>query len=1160
MELVVAEKPSVARDIARVLGVRPTGQDAFEGRDYVITWCIGHLVELEEPAAYDDAWKSWRLDALPMIPHPFQLRASKQTAGHLRAVRSLLRDRRFDAAIDACDAGREGELIFRYVYQYAGAKLPVRRLWISSMTDEAIRRGFANLRPGSAMDPLADAARSRSEADWLVGMNATRAVTVRNREGGHTSLYSIGRVQTPTLAMLVERERVIREFVPRDYWEVRGQFAVGDVKFVAQWRTDAGVRLGTVALANTLVARDTDVGAGVVESVRARTVREAPPLLFDLTSLQRTANRRFGFTATRTLELAQALYERHKLLTYPRTDSRHLSQDIAGTLPELFGSLAVVPEYAPFAQPLVDNPPRPSRRVFDDAKVHDHHAIIPTGAAVRLDALDHDERRLYDLVVRRFLGAFHPEAEFAVTEAWIRVDAVANEASRDLSAASGTSSTDSSRSSSTDSGANASANPGGTSPGREPAPPHSQRKPAPHDGPPILDVLPQPPDRYLARGRVRTVAGWQAVAGIDERTAAANLRDAASSANPRGTNGASAAAGRPSDGANRSGDPDRDSDDDRDATGLLPPLVEGQRLPGRFASQQKQTKPPPRYTEATLLGAMESAGRQIDDEALRAAMRDSGLGTPATRAAIIETLLRREFIYRERQHLVPTSTGTALMEALPVPSLASPELTGTWEARLARIARGEESRAAFMADIERYVTDLVGTVRHSTPTPPPPDQPPSAFGNGGRKFGRGRGARGGRGRGGAGGGTRQYNGSRSPDTASRETHGSHADDRGSAFSPAAAPKARSRKPRASSAKSRSGNGLNSRPRRSEPRTSHRDSDLPAELQSNYVAPPTPRTYDRETETRSRIDLAHDASLVAALRSSAPRGNPAPSNVGEIESSVHARAGTSNRANPAQPGSSNRANPSLPGSSNRANPSLPGSSNRANPAPSNVGEIESSVHARAGTSNRANPAQPGSSNRANPSLPGSSNRANPAPSNVGEIESSVHARAGTSNPANPTQPGSSNRPNPSLPGSSNRANPAPSNVGEIESSARARASTSNRATPTQPGSSHRATPAPSNAPGSITSNAVAKPAAPTATDSLTCPRCRLGTLLTGSRGWGCSRWREDCKFVIWFELDGKKITAAQLHDLVLRGKTRASKGERLVLDVNGAQTVRREATS
>jgi DNA topoisomerase-3 len=430
--LVVAEKPSVARDFARVLGVRATGRHAFEGDRMVITWCVGHLVELEEPAAYDPRWRSWRLETLPMVPEAFRLRPAHHGADQLRAVERLLVERRFRTIVNACDAGREGELIFRYVYQYAGARAPVQRLWVSSLTDEAIRRGFAALEPSARFDALADAARSRSEADWLVGMNATRAITSRRRGAGGDTLYSIGRVQTPTLAMLVSRELAIRDFVPRDYWEVRGDFTTADgERFSAGWRSQRrdGVvsRLGASAIAEGIVARDEAHGSAHdphgprVERLRARQVREPPPLLFDLTSLQRTANRRFGFSAARTLELAQALYERHKVLTYPRTDSRHLTSDMVGELPGLFAALARLPTYGPFAAPLVAQPPRPGRRVVDDTKVGDHHAIIPTSGADRASALDRDEQRIFDLVARRFLGAFYPDAEFAVTEAWIRV-------------------------------------------------------------------------------------------------------------------------------------------------------------------------------------------------------------------------------------------------------------------------------------------------------------------------------------------------------------------------------------------------------------------------------------------------------------------------------------------------------------------------------------------------------------------------------------------------------------------------------------------------------------------------------------------------------------------------------------------------------------------
>ncbi|HMG54639.1 MAG TPA: DNA topoisomerase, partial [Kofleriaceae bacterium] len=684
MQLIVAEKPAVARDLARVLGVRPSGEHCFEGADRVITWCIGHLVELDEPAAYDPRWKAWRLDTLPMVPAEFRLRPSRHAAAQLRAVTRLLADRRFASVVNACDAGREGELIFRYLVQFAGRCAPVQRLWISSLTDEAIRRGFAALRPGAQLDPLADAARSRSEADWLVGMNATRAVTARGRAAGDTALYSIGRVQTPTLAMLVRREQAIRAFVPRPYWEVGGTFTTsGGERFTAGWRRGAVARLGAAAIAGAIVARDAAHGAAAdpvgprVERVRARTVREPPPLLFDLTALQRTANRRFGLSAARTLEIAQALYERRKVVTYPRTDARHLTSDVARELPALFRSLAAVPDYAAFAAPLLAHPPRPGRRIVDDARVHDHHAIIPTGVPVRLDALDRDERRLFDLIARRFLAAFYPDAEFAVTEAWIRVG---------------------------DAGAAAPALPPGEAGERggeagERGGEAGERGAAPDGDVPVLDALPPGPDRYLARGRVRLAAGWQAVAGID---------------------GGAAAAGSTAGTARRPGD------DQAEPVQPLPALRDGQPLDGAFAAVARQTAPPRRYTEATLLGAMESAGKTIDDEALRLAMKDCGLGTPATRAAIIETLLARDYVERARQELTPTPRGIALIDALPVASLASPELTGAWEARLAQIARGEDSRAAFMADIARYVAQTVDAIRGASPPAAPAGPSPAA--------------------------------------------------------------------------------------------------------------------------------------------------------------------------------------------------------------------------------------------------------------------------------------------------------------------------------------------------------------------------------------------------------------------------------------------------
>ena len=508
-------------------------------------------------------------------------------------------------------------------------------------------------------------------------MNATRAVTVSSRAAAprprapqppgpprrgqrrqsDSPLYSIGRVQTPTLAILVRRELEIRQFRPRDYWEVRGVFvpagapADATEKVTATWGValpDGKAirsRLGERALADGVVARGERAAGGphgpVVERLRQKRVREPPPLLFDLTSLQRTANRRYGLSATATLAAAQALYERYKILTYPRTDSRHLTSDMAKELPKLFGALAALPDYAPFAAPLLETPPARSRRVFDDGKVSDHHAIVPTGKPVRLDELPRDERRIFDLVARRFLGAFHPDAEFALTDVVIRV------------------------------------------------------------GPP--EAGPRAAAEPRRRRRGRTVGRRDARDGV--AAAARSLPRARSGAARRRLAGgraarrAAAAATRGRGDGGRRGGP------------TLPPLAEGQRLDGKLEVMTKQTRPPPRHTEATLLGAMESAGRDISDDELRAAMRDSGLGTPATRAATIETLIRRTFVARDGKNLVPTDMGIGLIDALPEKSLASPELTGTWEARLSRVARGEETRAAFMADISRYVSDVVTAIR-----------------------------------------------------------------------------------------------------------------------------------------------------------------------------------------------------------------------------------------------------------------------------------------------------------------------------------------------------------------------------------------------------------------------------------------------------------------
>jgi len=607
--LVIAEKPSVGRDLARVLpGPFAKHEGYLEGPEHVISWAVGHLVQLAEPDEYDPKFKRWRMADLPIVPERFKLVVrDERSRKQMSVVTAQLHRDDVSEVINACDAGREGELIFAYLYEKAGSKLPVRRLWLSSMTASAMREAFATLRPAAELAQLEQAARSRSEADWIVGMNATRAATIRLRSS-FDGAVSLGRVQTPTLAIIARREEEIRAFVPEPYWLVDARFEPTEDsarRYGGRFHAGAKPRLQTEAEALAIVAAVSGQ-TGEITKVEKREVTEKPPMLYDLTSLQRDANTRFGFSARRTLGAAQRLYEEHKALTYPRTNSRFLTSDMAAEIKptaELVGSR---PEYREAAAYVTGLDLLPLARVIDDSKVTDHHAIIPTRAEHPVEKMDTDDRRVYDMVVRRFLAAFHPEAVLENT----RVETTVAE------------------------------------------------------------------HVFRTRGKVLLVPGWRGVylAGADD-------------AEP---------------GAESTGEEDEVDDQ------ALPRLEQGEpSLTLEIESLAKETKPPRRYTDASLLGAMETAGKLVDDEELREAMKDSGIGTPATRASIIERLIDVGYVERDGRALVATEKGLNVIRLLGEHALTSPDLTGSWEHRLGRIERGEDSREQFMRDIAGFAKETV---------------------------------------------------------------------------------------------------------------------------------------------------------------------------------------------------------------------------------------------------------------------------------------------------------------------------------------------------------------------------------------------------------------------------------------------------------------------
>jgi DNA topoisomerase-3 len=653
---VLAEKPSVARDLAAHLGATKRGEGYLHGDGVVVTWAIGHLVGLAQPHEINPAWKAWRRDLLPMLPAHFPLVVQEETAAQFDVVRRILTSPKVSQVVCATDAGREGELIFRYIYEAAGSRLPVKRLWLSSLTPEAIKKAFRSLADASKYDGLADAARGRSQADWLVGMNLSRAYTLQQ---GDT--LSVGRVQTPTLAILVERERAIRDFVPEEYLEVKATFTPGPLapavgrspsSYAGTWfrpKPEGGrptrddrklAKDGGEAAA--IVARVEAAGAGVIESVTREQRKMAAPLLYDLTELQRHANRLYGFSAQRTLEISQRLYEQHKLLSYPRTDSRHLSADAATTLGPIVDAIA--PRYQGLvAEGSGTRPLGP--RFVNDAKVSDHHALLPTAHAASAAGLDADEQRLYDLVCRRLLQAWHSDHVWATTTVITAVRTPSTAAA--VTAPSTTPAT----------------HPWANSAGVAAA---------------GLD------DRFFTQGIAVLNPGWK-VLDIP------SLRDRArrSPAPPS--------------------DKEKDGEDatDDEPQDLPPGLSKGESAAVIGAKAEKKvTRPPKRITDASLLTAMETAGQTLDDRELSEAMRERGLGTPATRAQMIETLLSRGYASRDGRALVATPKGIDLIDRVH-PDVKSPAMTGGWEQELRRIERGESTLGDFLRRIEEYVREVV---------------------------------------------------------------------------------------------------------------------------------------------------------------------------------------------------------------------------------------------------------------------------------------------------------------------------------------------------------------------------------------------------------------------------------------------------------------------
>lgn len=592
--LVLTEKPSVARDIARVLGCKKSGNGCIIGDRYIVTWALGHLVTLADPEAYDNKYKTWRMDDLPMLPNQMKLVVIGQTSKQFKAVSSLLGSNEVDKVVIATDAGREGELVARWIIRKANCKKPMLRLWISSQTDKAIKEGFDSLKPASQYDNLYRSAQCRAEADWLVGLNVSRALTCK-----HNAQLSAGRVQTPTLAMIVKREEEILKFRPKDYYTVKADFG----NFSAIYKDSRNQARFFDADAAQAVTDSTKGKQGVISEVKKVYRFKAPPAAYDLTELQRDANKKYGYSAKQTLSLMQSLYETHKLLTYPRTDSRYITKDVAATLPERLRAIAIGP-YKDFANAVMRSKPLQTKYIVNDAKVTDHHAIIPTEQYVDLNKLSREERHIYDLVVRRFIAVL--SAPFEYDEMQVTVTVGKN--------------------------------------------------------------------KFYTKGQSVKSAGWKA------------LYDSSLT---------------------------EDDDGDEDISSQpLPPLTQGMSVTvSNVRMVAGKTTPPSRYTEATLLSAMENPTGQVDDGSLKDALKTAGgLGTPATRADIIEKLFDSFCVERRGKEIFPTSKGRQLIEIVPT-DLKSAELTAKWEQKLSLIAKGNANDKKFIEEMRSYASSLVNSVK-----------------------------------------------------------------------------------------------------------------------------------------------------------------------------------------------------------------------------------------------------------------------------------------------------------------------------------------------------------------------------------------------------------------------------------------------------------------